>query len=562
MELLKRLVGLLGDASLGILENCYAIGKVKVNAEEVSSLIGGEITSIENCYASPEASEVDENIANVARSVQEMLYQNNYENWDFDTIWAIEPNGGSFPFFKQSSSTLEITKKIADSQIPLKGAKIAIYDEWDNILKGISEKDKIGTTDASGKVIFTTMNLEEGNYYYKEVEAPEGYELNDEKYYFSVDNAGVVTLAEGVTGEIYDEPTKIYAKSIEIQKLKTGTTTPVKGAKIGLCTQSGSIIKDNSENNAVMTTDENGKVDFASIVNLEPGTYYYKEVEAPAGYIQNTKIYSFKVKDDGTVTFNGGTNGIIYNARVTAQSGTAVIKKYKTGTTTPVQGAKIGMCDNNGNVLTVDGKEISGITNENGKIDFTQIVNMEPGTYYYKEIEAPAGYIKDTKIYSFEVNNDGTVTFNGGTNGIIYNEQNEKLYLRSNVYTIDEKYLSRVSPKTTVEEFIKKCESNGTIEIFDQNGNKLNSNDIVGTGMTVRATKDDEKIELKISVIGDLNGNGKVTLTDIARAELAYIGNIELENEYKLSADINNDGKQTLTDIAKLEQYVVGLIEL
>ena len=79
--------------------------------------------------------------------------------------------------------------------------------------------------------------------------------------------------------------------------------------------------------------------------------------------------------------------------------------------------------------------------------------------------------------------------------------------------------------------------------------------------MTVRATKEDQKIEKKISVIGDLNGDGKLSLIDIARAELSYVGNITLEDEFKLSVDINNDGKQSLIDTARMELFYVGMVE-
>ena len=46
-------------------------------------------------------------------------------------------------------------------------------------------------------------------------------------------------------------------------------------------------------------TDVKGQVDFTSVVNLEAGTtYYYKEIEAPAGYILNPNANFRKIVVD------------------------------------------------------------------------------------------------------------------------------------------------------------------------------------------------------------------------------------------------------------------------
>ena len=138
-------------------------------------------------------------------------------------------------------------------------------------------------------------------------------------------------------------------------------------------------------------------------------------------------MYSFTLNSDGTVTYLGdaeGNNrdGIIYNRRVYSVAGSAKIRKYRTGTEIGLQGAVIGLYDNDGEpLLDNEGKQITITTGENGEVD---IPSLEYGTYKYKEIEAPEGYILDSTMYSLKVNGDGSITFLGdrygnNTTGII-----------------------------------------------------------------------------------------------------------------------------------------------
>ena len=58
----------------------------------------------------------------------------------------------------------------------LDNALIGIFDEEDNLIfKDYTKKGKI-----------SLENLPYGKYYAKEIEAPKGYELNEEKYYFEI----------------------------------------------------------------------------------------------------------------------------------------------------------------------------------------------------------------------------------------------------------------------------------------------------------------------------------------------------------------------------------------
>ena len=63
--------------------------------------------------------------------------------------------------------------------------------------------------------------------------------------------------------------------------------------------------------------------------------------------------------------------------------------------------------------------------------------------------------------------------------------------------------------------------------------------------------------EYTVVVLGDVDGNGQVTITDLAKLCLHYIGKEELVGAYKEAADLDNNNEITITDLAKLELILV-----
>ena len=218
-------------------------------------------------------------------------------------------------------------------------------------------------------------------------------------------------------------------------------------------------------------------------------------------------------------------------------------------------------------------------TDEEGRILLTEL-DMPSGNsqrYIIKEVSAPQGYKLNNEIIYLDieygqVDGEKRITNAGISQGLmadvekqegqyiainIQNEKEDGLYIKSQVYIIDNNYIDRISPETTVKEFIENCESNGEIKIFDIDGNELSEEDKIGTGMTLTVSG---QLMHKLAVIGDVNGDGKISVTDLAKLKLAYIGTKILEDEYLLAADVNYDKKLSITDIAQLKQYLIGMI--
>ena len=188
-----------------------------------------------------------------------------------------------------------------------------------------------------------------------------------------------------------------------------------------------------------------------------------------------------------------------------------------------------------------------------------------------ENIETTSAIIKlsdlEIAVLGEDLNFDKNVEIKIGEDPI---EPAEKLYLSSETYKIGnediknyeegDKYISRVEKETTKQAFISNLDTNGTIRVIKEDGSELGENELVGTGMTLEVTKDEEKIELKIAVMGDLSGEGKVTATDLSTLNQTILRLVTLENEYKIAADLDENDNLTATDLSTLNQMVLKLL--
>lgn len=146
----------------------------------------------------------------------------------------------------------------------------------------------------------------------------------------------------------------------------------------------------------------------------------------------------------------------------------------------------------------------------------------------------------------------------------------EKLYLSSETYKIGnsdiknyesgDKYISRITKETTLENYITNLKTNGTVKVLKKDGTELQNSEYIGTGMTLQITKDKEKIELQIAVMGDLNGDGRVTIVDLTTINHAILQTETLENEYKIAADINENDNISITDLISINEMILGIL--
>ena len=113
-------------------------------------------------------------------------------------------------------------------------------------------------------------------------------------------------------------------------------------------------------------------------------------------------------------------------------------------------------------------------------------------------------------------------------------------------------------PCTTVKEFKANIKTNQELTFIDKDGNKVDDEAIVTTGMTVKVGNDNQ---YTLIVKGDIDGNGKLSIGDYAKMKLHYVKIKKLTDLELKAADINYDNKFSIGDIAKTKLVLIGLSE-
>lgn len=267
-------------------------------------------------------------------------------------------------------------KKIdADTQAPLDGAVIRVVD-------GNGATVFQGTTDNG--VVSTDVELKyDTDYSYFEVTAPDGYELDETWHTLRLSSTGSNPEYWTLTNEKRPAPPPVTGEA-RIRKLGADTGAGLSGCKIEVRTASGTVV-------GKYTTDNDG---YAVIAGLAPGSYTYKELQAPPCYLLDQNEYTFMVSDTGEMT---GTLSFS-NARIT----TSVPIKKVDDKGNPLSGATIV-------VLDAKQKQVfSGKTGTDGVVTVSGLKAGESYTYY--ESAAPEGYLVNSTKYTFTVSDKGVVS--------------------------------------------------------------------------------------------------------------------------------------------------------
>ena len=222
--------------------------------------------------------------------------------------------------------------------------------------------------------------------------------------------------------------------------------------------------------------------------------------------------------------------------------------------------------------------------------------------YIFREVVAPEGYdlIKEDLVLTidFEYDENGKLRFESATSSdpnylrintptpspidksfsvdiLNYLSKEDDLYLKSKEYVIGDKpdgwtrsiteteykdgdrIISKVEPRTTLADFLSNLDTNGTPTVTKSDGTAVGLGDYVGTNMKLTVTKGDKKIELTISVRGDVSEDGEVTLQDYSDLKHFMAKKIKFTEAEIIAVDSNEDGKITLQDYSEEKHLLV-----
>lgn len=200
---------------------------------------------------------------------------------------------------KKIEGSVRLTK--VDAEYPankLSGAVFELYQDSDGD-KEFSDKDTlIGEVPEISEGIYQTDHLLYGGYFVKEKKAPEGFQLNENAYYFEIQEDGKIVDVENEAGVGFVNQPITGILELTKKDISDGKLLPNAGFRI----------KD-EDGNIVVTgvTDKNGIAKFT----LRYGKYTYQEYNAPEGYEIDEKEYAFEIKVDGQIIKATMTNAKI-----------------------------------------------------------------------------------------------------------------------------------------------------------------------------------------------------------------------------------------------------------
>ena len=273
----------------------------------------------------------------------------------------------------------------------------------------------------------------------------------------------------------------------------------------------------------VLTFDPNGGTCSTAKRNISAGQVY--------GTLPTAKKdgYTFK----GWYTAKSGGSKVTANSIAPASDVTLYARYTKNYTYT--------FLDYDGTVF-MEGKLASG-----SEIPLPDEDPVRPSTKtYYYTFSSWEGYTDGMKITE-------DVTFTPKFKSHKLSELEE---IVTDTYTVSGNRLRTIPTNTTVEELMGNLRPAERLTILK--GDKAASG-LVGTGMTVAYTKDDEITQtLTIVVTGDLNGDGECDLTDMVKLRAHLLGRSYVSGPYLQAADFNGDGKCTLTDMVQCQAVQLG----
>ena len=295
--------------------------------------------------------------------------------------------------------------------IPLADAEFQLLDKDKNVItmtthyptETVHETFK---TDATGRFTLPET-LTSGVYYFREVNAPNGYLLNGQDIQFEITEAHDWDAPFVVTFE--DTPAM---GQIVLTKTDGDTDEPLEGAEFSvtaaedIVTPDGTIRATAGEVVDTITTDTTGT---ARSKELFLGKYTVTETVQPVGFVLPTTTWDVELtyKDQNTAIVTG-------NIEVQNKPTKITIKKVEAETGQPIEGIEFAVWnttfeDSVDPEMAVKEKYV---TDANGTISITY---LEPGTYCVQETATLPGYVLDDTVREFTIDENGMFVAEAGT---------------------------------------------------------------------------------------------------------------------------------------------------
>ncbi|MBR2861146.1 MAG: LPXTG cell wall anchor domain-containing protein [Clostridia bacterium] len=296
-------------------------------------------------------------------------------------------------FITGTVKTIKVDKDYPENT--LAGAVFEIYVDVDNNKEFNAEIDLlVGEMTESENGIHTYEKLRYNGYFLHEKTAPEGFLKDDGYYYFEIRVDGKVVTVENEAGVGFIN--QAIKGNVEITKVDAEfTDTKLDGAVFKIYADTNANGEYDAEDKFV--TELVGKDGIYRAEGVRYGDYFLIEESAPEGFLADTTVFKFEIRNDGeTITIANTEDGLFVNKPIT---GELEITKTDVADGKPLANVGFRIKDENGNTV------VEGYTDENGVAKFT----LRYGKYTYTEFDALDGYYENTEEYPFEIKEDGQI---------------------------------------------------------------------------------------------------------------------------------------------------------
>ena len=160
---------------------------------------------------------------------------------------------------------------------------------------------------------------------------------------------------------------------------------------------------------------------------------------------------------------------------------------------------------------------------------------------------------------TFPENEDKYVWFRdekGNTsNKLILTKEAEQI--TSNYFFVDNnnKIITGINAGTTVQQLKNKINSLYGYQVKNLQGNIATDSSLVGTNYKISTILGD----YTLIVTGDLNGNGKIDINDIAQTQKIALKLVQKDTYKEKAADINQNKKIDINDLARLQKMLLKI---
>lgn len=105
--------------------------------------------------------------------------------------------------------------------------------------------------------------------------------------------------------------------------------------------------------------------------------------------------------------------------------------------------------------------------------------------------------------------------------------------------------------------------SNGqTLKLFNKEKVELQAGATVGTGTILEVDHNGYKVEYKIVIYGDINGDGSIGVTDLALMKQQLLKTTNLSDIYKNAADVNKNSTVSISDLIAVKKDILGIASI